>query len=308
MQLLIAKQDNRDTAKITEMKKLQFTSYSLAPNVNATKSQTINTVGFETDSWISKIDVSGDTTVEATLGQLEMLIESSGFEKQTQGSTAKKLIYKASNKFDKYLTVVLDDDENESYDQFQGLLVNSLKFETSLESYVNVTPSFIGMNHVAGNTRFSGGATATEFDGKKLICLGASITENGTTDVTRDIESLDITINNSLEGKGALNSVYNKSIKRNGIRDITVNFTYNEFLKENYVGAHTALKANSTYAIKIQFKEVETNNKIIIELPRCKVSNVERTDITGAQGMSKEVSALYDEATGSPIVITIEKA
>ena len=304
MRVLIAKQTDKNTVATDDFKILDFTDFSLKPNISTTESKTINETGFKKGGWVSKIDTSGDVTVEATIGQIETILGSAGFE--AGASPADKNKYKGVNKFDKYLTVVLDDNETESHDIFKSLLVNTLSFDTQLESYVNLKIGFIGMDSEVRGTKFAPATDPTAFEGNPLVCLGATITENA-SEVTNTIESITIDFNNSLEGKGALNSVYNKSIKRNGEREVKLSLKYNEFDKNSYIDSFTKLKANTTYSVKVVFKEIETNKQVELEFPRCKVGNVERDDVTGNQTMSKEIIAEYDEANKSPVIITIKK-
>lgn len=304
MQVLIGKQSNK-SAVATEFKIMPFTSFGLKPNVETVTSKTINKYGFETDSWVSKISTSGDIAIETKLSSLEFLVENAGFNKTVE---AKKKTFKAENKFDGFLTAILDDDEGQSHDIYKGLLINSLKIETAIAAYVNVNVGFIGMDFENKPAAYVN-STATEYIGQPLICRGAQITENGTEN-TSSIENIDITIENSLEGKGALNSIYNKAIKRNGLRSIKINFGYNEFDKTGYNKALQNLKENSTYTVKVVFEEVgATNkgNKVTFEFHKCKISNVERTNIEAAQGMTKEVIAIYDDENKTPVTITFEE-
>ncbi|WP_068449150.1 phage tail tube protein [Caviibacter abscessus] len=313
MEVLIAKQSQKDKEAENGYKKLEFTSFGLKPNVETTTSQTINTTGFQKDSWVSKIDVNGDLTLESSYGQLEFFIENGGFKKKEEplSPSQNKSEYIADNQFDKYLTCILEDNENASCDIFKGLLINTLKLETSLASYVNLNVGFVGQDSEVKNSASGKSNAITTFEGDPLICLGAEITENENEKNTSKIESLSIDINNSLQGKGALNSVYNKTIKRTGLRNVNINFTYNEFDKEGYTNAFKSLKENSTYKVKVEFKEVKKSNekghKITLEFPKCKVSNIERTNITADMGMSKSIQALYDEKIKSPVIITFEK-
>ncbi|EHO21646.1 hypothetical protein HMPREF9466_00503 [Fusobacterium necrophorum subsp. funduliforme 1_1_36S] len=80
VRFLVGKQSGDGTAQVTDMTVLDATSYSVMPKTNKVSSQAIGSGRWERDGFISKMDVSGDVTIEANTGQLEILLEGAGFK------------------------------------------------------------------------------------------------------------------------------------------------------------------------------------------------------------------------------------
>ena len=120
----------------------------------------------------------------------------------------------------------------------------------------------------------------------------------------RKIESIDITIDNKLEGKQALNTVYYKAIRQSENGDVTISMTFNDFDKPTYLKDLSDIDSNASYEIIVEFEEVgNPGKKIVMTFPNCKPTKTERTDLGGAGGLTKEVTAYYDETEKTPVKI-----
>ena len=301
VRFLLGKQTAKGTPQTTDVSLLAATSNSVNPNVNKVSSKAIGTGRWEKDCFLSKIEVTGDIAVELNAGQMEMFLLGAGFKSKT---VTKNLEFTPDDAYKNYLTLITDNIEGNIHEFAQDCLVSSIKLNAQLEAYITATATLIGMDHTINNAKFSG--TPSDFKGKPLICLGSVIKEKN-TDVTAEIESVDITIDNKLEGKGALNSIYNKAIRQSDRGSVSLNLQFNEFNKASYKAAHDMLKANTAYAVEVTFAEVEDNTKkIVLTFPNCKIGNVEATDLEGAGGISKELNAYYDDTIKSPVKIVLE--
>lgn len=302
VRFLLGKQDNKETAQLTTVGLLAATTSNVNPNVNKVSSKAIGTGRWEKDGFVSKIEVGGDVSIETTTGQLELLLLGAGFKSRVVQT--KKMEFTPDEKYNNYLTYITDNIEGDIHEYAKGCLVSNLSINAQLEAYVTTTANLIGMDHQINNAKFAG--TPTPLKGKPLICLGALIKERN-TDITSQIESIDISIDNKLEGKGALNSIYNKAIRQSDRGSVTLKLQFNEFDKTSYKNAHDMLKANTAYEVSVEFAEVEDRTKkVVITFPNCKIGNVEATDLEGAGGISKELNAYFDERTGSPLKIVFE--
>ena len=64
------------------------------------------------------------------------------------------------------------------------------------------------------------------------------------------------------------------------------------------------IKSNASYEIVVEFAEKGTPTNIIrLTFPKCKPTSTERTDLAGAGGLTKEVTAYYDETAKTPVKI-----
>lgn len=302
VRFLLGVQTADGTAQTSKMTLLNATSYGVTPKANKVSSQAIGSGRWERDGFISKLDVNGDVTVEANMGQLDLLLQGAGFKGEQKEANYEIL----PGTFDKYLTLAMDDIEDDISEYAQDCLVSSLKVSAQMEAFVTATASIIGKNHVINDTKMT--ITPNIPKGESLICLGALIKENG-TDLTAKIESIDLTIDNKLEGKAALNSIYNRVIRQSDRGSVTLAISFNSFDKESYKKGHELLKKNGSYTVELIFAESTDPSKLVkIEMPKVKLSQApEAKDLERAGGMSKELMAYYDDTMKSPIKITFEK-
>ena len=301
IEVLAALQTAKGTEKTDTMAKLSATDYSVIPSVDKKVSEALGSGRWVRDGFVSKISVAGDVPVELTMDQLEILLAGAGFEGKVVGTD---YVMTSGESINKYLTIGVNDLDSDMFEYSKDCQVSSLAVNVQLEAFIKGTANIIGMDHITENTKFSGTATAVR--NESLICLGSKITEK-TNDITSQIESLDLTIDNKLEGKGALNSVYYKSIKQSDRGTVTLGLTFNEFNKASYMDAQDLLLANGEFKVETEFAELQDpSKKVIFEFPKCKISKNERTDLAGAGGMSKELEAFYDETIKSPVKITFK--
>ncbi len=300
IQFLVGKQTAEGTAKLTGLNQLDCTNYGVVPKVNKTTSKAIGAGRWERDGFVSKVEVNGDLTIEATTGQLEILLEGAGFK----GTKDNKNHNFLPGPFDNFLTLISNNVEDDIAEYAQDCLVSSLKISTQMEAFVNVTANIIGKEHKVLNNKIS--ATPVALKGESLICLGAVIKETS-TDMTAKIESIDINIDNKLEGKGALNTVYTTKIRQADRGTVGLNLTFNSFDKNSYKKAYELLRKNTSYVVEVTLAETTDPTKTVkLEFPNVKVSNVEATNLDGAGGMTKELTAYYDKVAQTPVKITFE--
>lgn len=301
VKILVGVQSARGTAQISNMFRLTSTDYGLSPSVDKTTSEALGSGRWKRDGFVSKKSVEGDLPIEATREQLELLFYGAGFDGVADSVDPDKWIITPSSATKNYLTLGLDDEDNDMFEYSVDSLISSVQLSASIASYVTATASVIGMEYKTSNTGYTG--TEIVPTGEALKCLGASIKQSG-TDMTGKIESIDITIDNKLEGKQALNTVYYKAIRQSENGDVTISMTFNDFDKPTYLKDLSDIDSNASYEIIVEFEEVgNPGKKIVMTFPNCKPTKTERTDLGGAGGLTKEVTAYYDETAKTPVKI-----
>ena len=301
VKILAGVQSARGTAQISNMFRLTSTDYGLSPSVDKTTSEALGSGRWKRDGFVSKKSVEGDLPIEATREQLELLFYGAGFDGVADSVDPDKWIITPSSATKNYLTLGLDDEDNDMFEYSVDSLISSVQLSASIASYVTATASVIGMEYKTSNTGYTG--TEIVPTGEALKCLGASIKQSG-TDMTGKIESIDITIDNKLEGKQALNTVYYKAIRQSENGDVTISMTFNDFDKPTYLKDLSDIDSNASYEIIVEFEEVgNPGKKIVMTFPNCKPTKTERTDLGGAGGLTKEVTAYYDETAKTPVKI-----
>ena len=303
VRVLVGKQTTRGTAEISTMYRLASTDFGMAPSVDKTTSEALGSGRWERDGFVSKIAVEGDLPVEATREQLELLFYGAGFDGVADSVDPDLWLISPSSATKNYLTVGMDDVDNDMFEYSKDCLISSIGISASVASYVTATASMIGMDFTTNNTGFTGTEIAPK--GEPLICLGTTIKQNG-IDITSKVESIDINIDNKLEGKQSLNSEYYKAIRQGERGSVTISMTFNELDKPTYIQDLSDIKSNNSYEIITEFAEKKNLTKIFrMTFPNCKPTKTERTDLAGAGGLTKEVSAYYDETAKTPVKIEI---
>ena len=301
VKILAGVQSARGTAQISNMFRLTSTDYGLSPSVDKTTSEALGSGRWKRDGFVSKKSVEGDLPIEATREQLELLFYGAGFDGVADLVDPDKWVISPSSATKNWLTVGMDDIDNNMFEYSKDCLISSIGISTSIGAYVTATASMIGMDFTTNSTGYTGIEIAPA--GEPLICLGTTIKQAG-TDITSKVESIDITIDNKLEGKQSLNSEYYKAIRQGERGSVGISMTFNEFDKPTYIQDLSDIKSNASYEIITEFAERKNPAKIFrMTFPNCKVTKSERTDLAGAGGLTKEVSADYDETEKTPVKI-----
>lgn len=302
-------QDNKNKEnKETNAELLVFRSSSVAPNYTTTTSQAIGIGGhFESDGWVSRAEVTGDIDTELTIDQFKIFLEGLGFKTEPEKSHPNNLCFTYKPSEQKYLTIIRDFVDDSVYDVAKSCLISSIKINTTLQAYVTGNVSVIGMDFDTMNGTIKPTLATHKVKSGALRCLEAKITENGNTDITSKVESIDITIDRKLEGKGALNSIYNKAINSNGKVEVSLNLQFNEFDKDSYKKAQEMLKNNTSYKIEVELVDsINKDRKIKIEFPKVKIGKVEVTNLESTGGLSKDMKAYTPDNGNEPFIIKIE--
>lgn len=298
--VLFGIQTKMGTPLTTNLKVLPFTEFSIKPDVNKIESKVLSSGRWTKDTFAGRQSVGGDLGIEPTINALELLLQSAGFVKSSD-------TYK-SGAFDKYATIVNDFTNDGMHLQYEDCLINTLTITAQQEAFLDVKANIIGMKSSANDNKFNGTSKDLEDKDYPLICYGAKLLSEE-KDTSAVVESVEITINNALEGKGGLNTRYNTKIVQNGRGSVEVTINFNSFDKENYLKAMKMLTDNSHIKLQLELKEhLEENKgrKVTIELPRVKMTNVELGDLEGAGTLTRTMSAL--PVNGDPITFKIEGA
>ena len=299
VEVLVGLQAARGTAETNDMFKVSATDYGIASSTDKTISEALGSGRWVRDGFLSKVSVEGDVPVELNMEQMELALHAAGFTGVLDGVNDWKMT--PDDTLNKYLTVGVNDLDNNMFEYAKDCLLSSITISATLEAFITGNLNFIGMDYTTENTKYAN--TTQVLDLESLICLGATIKEAG-TDMTSKVESVEMTIDNKLEGKGAMNSVYYKAIRQSDRGNITLGITFNEFDKASYLDAKDKQFKNTAYEVELIYAlSSDPTKRVIFTFPKCKVSKNERTDFAGSGGLTKELEAYYDETIKSPVSI-----
>lgn len=301
IRVLMGLQERVGTAKSTDLVVAYATNFNVKADTNKIESKVLGIGRWVKDTIPGRRSVAGDFELQPSIAQVETVLEAAGFKKGSDST------YKASS-FEKYLTLLSDFQSDNLSIEYKDCLVNTLGITVTQEDYVSVKVGVIGMGDDVKDNKVSSGSIKTVKD-TQLVCYGA-VLKQAESDISATVETVDININNSLEGKGGLNSRSFTKILQNGRGSIEVNIKFNAFDKDNYTTALKMLKENKGLKLELILKEdiadTEGANgrKLEITMPNVKLASVDLEDLEGAGGLSKVMTALPDE-NGEPITFKI---
>lgn len=295
--VLIGKQNQKGTPETATLTVMNAVNFNVKPEVNKIESKVLGAGRWTKDSFPGRLSVSGDIEFEPCLGELEILLEGAGFKKNQSE-------YKA-DAFEKYLTFINDFPTDGLNLEYSDCLINTLSINASQEAFINVKAGVIGMANKVNEAKANG--TAKAIEESQLICYGASLHDTS-KDISAEVQSVEISINNSLEGRGGLNSRHNTKILQSGRGSVELNIEFNGFDKENYVKAMKMLTDNSSVELKLKLQENITDGtkgrQMEITMPKVKLTNVELGDLEGVGTITKSMAVLPN-AEGQPIIFKV---
>ncbi|MGL5315889.1 MAG: phage tail tube protein [Peptostreptococcaceae bacterium] len=277
--------------RATTFKQIYATDFSITPDVSVAQSNALTgSRFFQGASFVSRINIAGDIPFEATPETLMFLIKNAGF----------KLVgdkYVASDKCDKWLSVLCDYVGEEAHEIIKDVKINSLTISLATESFVTGTINIVGCDSEFLTTAFSG--TVEKPTDEQLICLNSAVSF-GAEDRSALLSDATITINNNLEGASAINNIYNTDIRESNA-DATLDVTYNRFDKTIYkAGFDSVLQAQSVSAKIVLGTGVEGEG-IEIVCPKAKPVDNTATELSGFGAMTQSYNLAFDNTLQSPI-------
>lgn len=311
IRVLMALQDSVGTAKTTDMIQAYATNFNVKAETNKIESKVLGAGRWVKDTISGRRSVGGDFELEPNIDQVELLLQACGFKNGGADKT-----YKPSP-FEKYLTLISDFPSDNLHIEYKDCLINTFGISVTQEGYVSTKVGIIGLSDELKDDKKANGLKSNGNNGAQLRCYGAKLSQSDTngsnnSDISANVESVEITINNSLEGRGGLNSKHFTKILQSGRASIDVVVKFNAFEKENYKKALEMLKNNTALKLDLELSEdisdSKKGRKIEISLPNVKLASVDIDDIEGIGGLTRNMVALPKTDGGDPITFKIVEA
>ena len=179
--------------------------------------------------------------------------------------------------------------------------ISKLDINIAIGGYVKSTIEVIGKTYEIGTGNVVG---ATE-RGESLRCLFSNINLGG-TDISTDIEGADISIDNGIEAKGSLNSLYNVKIRRTKQVDTKVTIQKNEYEKNSFKDFKEKMIAGTPVTATIKLGDSSHNDLIVIEAPKLFINSNKRGDYKGSGSHNIDLQASVNNTEKSHLKITFK--
>ena len=138
------------------------------------------------------------------------------------------------------------------------------------------------------------------------IAIGGYNINLGGTDISTDIEGADISIDNGIEAKGSLNSLYNVKIRRTKQVDTKVTIQKNEYEKNSFKDFKEKMIAGTPVTATIKLGDSSHNDLIVIEVPKLFINSNKRGDYKGSGSHNIDLQASVNNTEKSHLKITFK--
>lgn len=290
IKLFIAKQ-TAEGVKGTGFIDMKATDHAITEEVSMIASEAFQSRQAEGDSDVGKIDVAGGNPVELTEKLLEMLMPGLSYSPNSK-------VYKMSDAKPSFYTIVKSDTENNEKIEYMDCGVQSLGLKTAMGGYITAQIDVVGKTAVHSEGALSEVGTDA---GPVLRALNSVIKLDG-TEITEDVEGLDITIDNGLEARGAINSLYNVKIMRAKPQKTTVSVEKNIYSKTDFKKFRDKMLAGTPTTVELTIGD--GTRFIKIEVLKGKLSKNQRGDYKGVGTHSMELNCSVENADHSHLKVT----
>lgn len=288
VKVFIGKQ-TQEGVKATTLIDAGATDFNLAETVSKIQSEVFQSVAAKGDSHVSRIENGGGLPIEISKKILELILPGMSYKKTTNK-------YAMSTDAPAFYTIVLSDNDNNEKWEYIDCCIASLTIKLEMGAYVTADIEVIGKTSTV-----STGTVAESVDtqrGPSLLALHSTVTIDG-NEKTSSVESLDISINNGMEARGALNSQYTVKIKRANPQETSISLSMNEYDKALYSTMKNKMTSNANTTGTVTLGDGTGTGDITIELVKLFVSDNKRGDWkgSGTHDMSFDCSADNNDNT-----------
>lgn len=280
--------------KATQLIDAGATDFNIEENITALESEVFTDLTAKGDSTVGKIEVTGSIPIELSKKVFEELMSGFSYQKVTDD-------YKMSTNKPAFYTIILNDTDNNEKWEYVDCVLSKIDLNIAIGGYVKATIEIVGKTYSIGV------GTVTGSDrGDSLRCLFSNITLNG-TDISEDIEGVDISIDNGIEARGALNSLYNVKIRRTKQVDTKFSIQKNEYEKNSFKEFKEKMIAGTSINALIKLGDSSHADLISIEAPKLFINSNKRGDYKGSGSHNIELQASVNNAEKSHLKITFKE-
>lgn len=206
-----------------------------------------------------------------------------------------------SNDKPAFFTVVLEDLENNKKFEYIDCVLNTFNLKVAMGAFITADLDFIGKNMEITD----GTVTNPVARGESLRALYSTIALDG-NDITEDIESLDININNGMEAKGAINSLYNVKARRSTPMTTEITVEKNEYDHSDFTAMRTKMLAGTPAQVTLTLGD--GTKDVTVEVLKAQLSKNARGDYKGSGSHSISMNASAQNAENSHLKFTMSAA
>jgi hypothetical protein len=283
-----------EKVKATQLIDAGATDFNVEENITALESEVFTDLTAKGDSTVGKIEVNGSIPIELSKKVFEELMAGISYKKGTDD-------YKMSTDKPAFYTVILTDTDNNEKWEYVDCVISKLDINIAIGGYVKSTIEVIGKTYEIGTGNVVGAAER----GESLRCLFSNINLGG-TDISTDIEGADISIDNGIEAKGSLNSLYNVKIRRTKQVDTKVTIQKNEYEKNSFKDFKEKMIAGTPVTATIKLGDSSHNDLIVIEAPKLFINSNKRGDYKGSGSHNIDLQASVNNTEKSHLKITFK--
>lgn len=270
------------------------TDFNVDENITALESEVFNDLTAKGDSVVGKIEVNGNIPLEFSKKVLEELMGAISYVKS-------ETAYKMDKAKPSFYTIVLVDSDNNSKWEYVDCVISNLSINIVVGGYVKGSIDIIGKTYEIG----TGNITGATDRGESLRCYFSNINLSG-SDISEDVEGVDLTIDNGIEAKGSLNSLCNTKIRRTKQVETKVNIQKNEYVESSFKELKTKMIDGTAINATIKLGKAGAQDDVVIEFPKLFINSNKRGDYKGTGSHDIELQASVNNSENSHMKITFK--
>lgn len=209
--------------------------------------------------------------------------------------------YKMDKSKPAFYTIILVDIDNNSKWEYVDCVISNLTINITVGGYVKGSIDIIGKTYEIGTGVISG---ATD-RGESLRCFYSNVKLDN-SDISEDIEGVDIVVDNGIEAKGSLNSLYNTKIRRIKQVETKVSIQKNEYVESSFKELKTKMIQGTPINALIKLGKAGVEDDVVIEIPKLFINSNKRGDYKGAGSHDVELQASVNNSENSHMKITFK--
>ncbi|MDK4481826.1 phage tail tube protein [Fusobacterium necrophorum] len=271
------------------------TDFNVEESITPLKSERFMNVQAEGDSTIGKIDLQGSIPIEFSKEILEILMPAISYTKTGAD-------YKMSTNDPAFYTIVLVDESSNEKWEYVDCMISNMKLNIALGGFITGSIDIVGKTYEIGTGKVTGAKPA----GDSLRALFSNI-NLAAANVSADIEGVDIEINNGVEAKGSLNSLYNVKFRRTQPQETKVSIQKNEYNAAQFKEMKDKMIKGTSVAGTIKLGKPGEEDTIVINLIKMFINSNQRGDYKGAGTHNIELLCSANNADSSHLKFTFKE-
>ena len=284
-----------DANKPTDFYEMSSKDIALKPEMSKVDSEAFTASRFVADGFVSRVKLSGAIDTEVSRLMLKEMLPNASFV-----DTTPELFIPMAGISTNYFMIIVEDLDQESHDIYYDCLTNVMTLSMTKEAYIGLSLDMFGTKAAVIDGLYTypvdNPVTAKMDENLRALDLTMAI---DAADNTFLLSSATLTIDNSLEDRASINSIYTNRVVPTGNASVKLDVSYDWYRKGEYISYFTKSTANTKFTGSLVLTTpngTDVGKTVTIAMPNMKANSVSRGDLTGSGSLDTTFDVYYDPA------------